>query len=525
MASRLLVNDSWVLERAGYFSSSFSGFLSKITGGLKLSTKIQKEADIALRAAFPKGSEDLGIPGFIQPMISKIFGSIGAGLEPIMQETIKTAIEEAQQKKHKKLQMAQQSKRLALKDAIEIKEKAFSKLDDRLAKLDNELGKMDQTIGQRVATRLFSTNMDSLATALYTVAKERGVTNEGVLNLIQTLPEFDALLYIMNVRKFYRDHTAHSLRVAAIGDFLLGKSGSGGALEKLIQEKLHFTPAEVKTAWWFTGLLHDIGTPLAKLFTSLNWSLINELVRCYSNIGMEFFPLQIRVNKSELGNFAYLKVLSKGLPKAWQKLIIAGLGTIHEQPESFIYLPKTQKNSEYQPPTPHIDHGVIAALTLLGSLGSPARLEQEHPADRPLIEAARAIALHNFLEFLDPLQFEDYPLLFLLAITDELQEWGRPIPVSIDKGYFTTTLEKITLTDAIFHNSDAELWDIPYTNGHAKKLMHFDFKRLRSDKEKKLQVLDCSEQFPETELWLIDFDQEKSEAADKFEIRIHTHKA
>ena len=120
------------------------------------------------------------------------------------------------------------------------------------------------------------------------------------------------------------------------------------------------------------------------------------------------------------------------------------------------------------------------------------------------------------------ISFEKYPLLFVLAVADELQEWGRPVPVTTEAGFFTTTLEKITLMDAIFHDSDSELWDIPYTREQAKKLARFDFKRLYNDKEKALNSLDCAEQFPESDLWLINYHEEKSSVENKFNIKIKT---
>ncbi len=364
--------------------------------------------------------------------------------------------------------------------------------------------------------------MDSLVEALYSVAKERGITNKEILNIIRALPEFEALMYIMNVRKFYRDHTAHSLRVAALGDFLLDKKGLAGGIEGFIMDKLQFTKEEVRTTWWFTGLLHDIGTPLAKLSTSLNWSLINEMTRCYSPLGIDFYPLQISVEHPDLGNRSYLKLLSEGFPKGWQKIISNGLGDTQRIPSSFRYLTRKRKRTEYQPTSSGLDHGVIAAVTLLRSLGSPEDVKEKYSENRPLIEAARAIALHDNIEKLKPLPFEEYPLLFLLAVCDELQEWSRPIPVTTEDSYFTTALQKVTLTDAIFHNIDLELWDIPFMNAHAKSLMKFNFKRIHTEKETKLKGLDCTEQFPETDMLLVDFNKEKSEVIDKWEIKIQS---
>lgn len=518
MTERLLINDSWVLNRVGYTSSSFSNFLAGITGGMDLSMKIQKGLDIAQALTTKEGQEKMGIPSFVQPMVSDILDSLGDKLEPLVKGKIESEMAKAEKSVQAKLEAAQEKQEKAQKK----REKKLSKLEERLAQLDKELDQMSDTVGQNVAFKLFGTNMDSLAKALIEATKEQGVTNEGVLNLIQMLPEFEALMYFMNVRKFYRDHTAHSLRVAVLSDYIFNKTGASGGLRGIMEENLDFNSEEAEMTWWLAGLLHDIGTPLAKLVTSVNWSLVNEMLRCYPSVDMEISPLRIDLSNPHLGNEAYLKILSKGLPKSWQTLIHDGLGSAELPKDVFVYTSGDQPPPLYEVKGPRMDHGVVAAVTLLRTLGSPDHVAKELAEDRPLIEAARAIALHNFIPELGQIPFEKYPLLFVLAVADELQEWGRPVPVTTEAGFFTTTLEKITLMDAIFHNSDTELWDIPYTREQAKKLARFDFKRLYNDKEKALSSLDCTEQFPESDLWLINYHEEKSSVENKFNIKIKT---
>jgi hypothetical protein len=149
-------------------------------------------------------------------------------------------------------------------------------------------------------------------------------------------------------------------------------------------------------------------------------------------------------------------------------------------------------------------------------------VEEEHPQDKPIIEAARAIALHNFAAHLGEVSFETYPLLFLLIVSDELQEWSRPIPVSLKDSYFTTSFEKITFLDAISHNHSSEIWDIPYSNVDAKRIVRFDFKWLCNDKRMALDSLDCSEQYPESEIWLTNLYQTSIQPGEKFNIKIRT---
>ncbi|MDH5746383.1 MAG: hypothetical protein OEZ21_05450 [Candidatus Bathyarchaeota archaeon] len=188
-----------------------------------------------------------------------------------------------------------------------------------------------------VADTLFGTGIFSLSDALYDVAKERGITHEGVLHLIRMLPEFEALMYFLNVRKYYRDHCAHQLRVAVLGDFLLDMKSEGGGIEGLIKDKLDLSSEEVRTAWWFTGLLHDTGIPLAKLCTAVNWSLLNEILRCYPSLDIKASPMLISLAGDELQNREYLSILVEDMPKRWQELLKEGLGVSEPADEMILF--------------------------------------------------------------------------------------------------------------------------------------------------------------------------------------------
>ena len=102
-----------------------------------------------------------------------------------------------------------------------------------------------------------------LSTALYDVSKERGIESEGLLYLIRALPDLEAFLYSTSVKKYYRDHTEHALRVAVLGDFLLEQDLGQGSIEGIISELTELDKTLLKDKfWWITGLIHDIGYPL-----------------------------------------------------------------------------------------------------------------------------------------------------------------------------------------------------------------------------------------------------------------------
>ena len=468
-----MIDDSWVLSRAGHFSSSFSNFLSQISlnipevkkkemqGKLEetIKRKMEKTDKILTSRDFTKLKKlnNVDVPVWIKPFVSRIMKDV--------QEQVSSGL-------------------------------------------------------AQIADNLFGAGIFSLSDALYDVAKERGIGNESVLRLIRTLPEFEAFMYFLNVRKYYRDHCAHQLRVAVLGDFLLDLTSPAGGIEGVIKDKLDFSSEELRTAWWFAGLLHDTGIPLAKLCTSVNWSLINEILRCYPSLDIQANPIFLSLANDQSQNKQYLSILLGNLPRNWQKIVKEGLGSRELADKQLMF--KAAKSREYRPQDPYIDHGVVGAVNLLSTLGPPERLQKNLPEDRPLIEAAKAICLHNFKNELRNVAFEDFPLVFLLILVDELQEWSRPVPVPVKDTYFTTTIQKVALVEAIFHEKTEDLWDIPYANMQAKTLAKFDFKKLCKDKENFLKVLDCTEQFPESEVQLRDIRDEKAGKEDKFSVQIET---
>ncbi|MFX0097410.1 MAG: hypothetical protein ACFE7E_06595 [Candidatus Hodarchaeota archaeon] len=478
------IDDSWVLSRAGYFSNSFSNFLSKLSlklplvekklaeKKLKMSEKERKKLEEASKIlGFESLGEmdvldDLDVPSWVKPFTSWV--------KPFVSKII---------------------------------DKVKREIPSRL---------------KGIAGNLFGTGIFSLSSALYDVAKERGITHEGVLHLIRMLPEFEALMYFLNVRKFYRDHCAHQLRVAVLGDFLLDLKSDSGTLEGQIRDKLGLSSDEVRTAWWFTGLLHDTGYPLSKLCTAINWSLLNEILRCYPSLDIKIAPMFVGLGSGELRNWEYLSILADGMPNHWQERIKKGLGLSEPSIDTLLFEAGHHIDKEYQPESLQIDHGVVGAVNLLRTIGAPERLRKNLPEDRPFIEAARAISVHDFKDDLKEVPFEKYPLAFLLILADELQEWSRPIPAPIKDTYFTTSLEKITLLEAISYKKSDELWDIPYENTQAKKILSFDFNMLCMDKVKALEVLNCTEQYPESEIQLRDVKHEEDRKEEKYNILIRT---
>ncbi|MFW9971235.1 MAG: hypothetical protein ACFFDF_13665 [Candidatus Odinarchaeota archaeon] len=348
-----------------------------------------------------------------------------------------------------------------------------------------------------------------LSTTLYDVSKERGIESEGLLYLIRALPDLEAFLYSTSVKKYYRDHTEHALRVAVLGDFLLEQDLGQGSIEGIISELTGLDKTLLKDKfWWITGLMHDIGYPLGKMTTAVNFSLVNQLLKCYPTIDLEFIPFEINLNwngKQE----DYLEILEEGLSKEARSLIREGAGFKHQKlsaqnPQIFLTQPNGHPEYQYKNPI-ELDHGVISALSLLKGVGTPEEIKNSDEYNGYIL-AAKAMALHNFKVQLKDYIFEEQPLAFYLMLLDELQEWGRPITIQIRDTYFTTELKKVTLLDDLLLNLDEFNWLMQFKNKQAKELMRFDFKLFSNEKKKSFGRLDSGEMFPKTTINLQDIE-------------------
>ena len=193
-------------------------------------------------------------------------------------------------------------------------------IEKELEGTESELEELDFDIG------MITGQQKSLSSALYDVSQDRGIESKGLLYLIKALPDLEAFLYSTSVQKYYRDHTEHALRVAVLGDFLLEQDLGQGTLSGVISDLTGLDNNLLKDKyWWVAGLIHDIGYPLGKMTTAVNFSLVNQLLKCYPTLDLEFWPFEISL--SWKGNQEeYLNIIEDGLSKEARALIREGVG-------------------------------------------------------------------------------------------------------------------------------------------------------------------------------------------------------
>ncbi|NIQ07612.1 MAG: hypothetical protein GWO20_18415, partial [Candidatus Korarchaeota archaeon] len=219
------------------------------------------------------------------------------------------------------------------------------------------------------------------------------------------------------------------------------------------------------------------GYPLEKMTAAVNWSLVNQILKSYPYLPLEILPLEVMLSSKGKHSDEYLAILEESLSKEAKKLIRQGASAYKKTlpvPEPKTFLGGENGHTEYEYTSPiQLDHGVVGALNLLRSLGTPEEIRERSEDFMGYIKAARAIALHNFKKDLKDFSFDAHPLSFFLALIDEMQEGGRPIPLQVRDSYFTVDLKKISLLDEIRLILDEREWMMQYRNMEAKRLSKF----------------------------------------------------
>ncbi len=473
-----IINDDWILQRISKESNSFSEWAKNLVASI---TKSIEESRPEVADELKKSKQDL--PDLVE-----------------LEEQMKRA------------------------------EKSLTKFSDNLQGLGSLGGYISGMVGNiqsKLTEKLRGSipgfeigdmNIDfvtgkrkSLSSALYDVAKERGITSEGILYLIHSLPDLESFLYSTSAGKYYRDHTEHQLRVAVLGDFLLEQDLGLGNLLKHISDITKIDKEMIKDQiWWVMGLIHDIGYPMQKMTKSINYSLLNQILKCYPMLDFDVIPFEISLSNKNLE--PYIKLLEEGLSKDAKLLIRSGSGLDFDS----LRLPEIQHfhdrenvhtTFEYESKI-SLDHGVVGALSLLKSLGTPEEIKQNSDELEGYIKAAQAISIHNFKDQLKDYVFENNPLAFLLILIDEMQEWGRPVPIQIRETYFTTELKKITLLDEIHLTIDEVQWLMAYKKMEAKKLTNFQFQLFCNAKSSAFGRLHRGKEFPKTRIVIQDYETE-----------------
>jgi len=171
----------------------------------------------------------------------------------------------------------------------------------------------------------------------------------------------------------------------------------------------------IRTAWWLTGLFHDIGYT----FYFFSRHLEPRVLRAY--------PVYVgnAAGRLAVGTPEYLtdRCLSRGL---W-------LADDNEDDDR-----RRARSAGFLTASGSANHSIVGGLTLLAILDEIESVYSVSPEQALAFHlAAEAICFHDLVgegKLIDCqprercLQFRERPLAWLLVLCDKLQDWGRPVP-------------------------------------------------------------------------------------------------
>lgn len=275
--------------------------------------------------------------------------------------------------------------------------------------------------------------------------------------------ELEKFVFMTHSR--YRDHLSHSIRVAALGHFLLkqvltfpSKQMRMSLNEYFCLNKL-FTPEDFTKSWWIASLFHDICYPMAKFFSSTK-TLIDEMNQTFSPLAIipSDHLFKLGINKEETEDF--VDILSNIIKDSVNTGVY----------QKFTNILEKTLNSE------NPDHGILGALILL------MLTQGDH--DEMLMEAAKAIALHN----IDGIEIvlEEQPLPGFLALCDEIQDWGREIR-EINGGFHSRFKTRVLVSNMkLIVDDDKLIFHSTIEDGLNFKKTGFRFEEFQKGKIRKI---------------------------------------
>ena len=210
----------------------------------------------------------------------------------------------------------------------------------------------------------------------------------------QTLHYFEDLLITTKAgmaKKFYRDHLNHMLRVMILANAISCKADSFISLK-----------AKPKLVV-LSSLVHDIAYPIAESYHILG-ETIKSMSKCYESLS--FSEFKVSFNEKKIKQLADL-LGPKVLPQKTLDVLL-------------------KEN----------DHGLIGAIEFIDYIAAERTKDYEG--------VFQAVVFHNTSEQI-PTALSLDPLVKLLILSDEIQDWGRPI--GIEKESAMPAIKEFCITD------------------------------------------------------------------------------
>jgi len=287
--------------------------------------------------------------------------------------------------------------------------------------------------------------------------------------------EFEAVLY--GADSGYRDHIVHPLRVWLIGARILldnvdkldlgagnlvklvptrypnppqgeeagtpppqsGRGRESGSSRRSKPVPLPISRGEVWAMWTVVALCHDLGYPLEKS-EKVN-DVLEEMLVLFGRPSVQRFQFNFQIQHGQLADLLLAFLGSK-------------LKSVNDEQDGARF--RTVRQAKYTAKFAHswenFNHGMVGCLILLRTLSyfletdyclDPETTLADEDARQFQIrrEILRSIAVHTTAKVY---HVAVNTLPFLLVLSDELQEWGRPTMADMKKGSIGAGASKVT---------------------------------------------------------------------------------
>jgi len=251
---------------------------------------------------------------------------------------------------------------------------------------------------QREATRIYRDCIPELVQDIFDDLKLKAFA--------RNIGSFEKLIQLTRgeiAGKFYRDHLNHMIRV-----YLLSLD---------ILQKMKFNNEKILTAIKLASIFHDIAYPVQEAELMLR-SISEALSKCYKSVKITSPGREI-ISESEIRDLLWL--LNQRIKEKFSS-------------DLSIFLESRLYDSLLR-----LKHGI------LGAIETGLMIRKEEREKSHILDALLAIALHDH-EVLSSLKngkrgvdMDLFPELFILILSDELQEWGRPMLT--EEGYLYVVME------------------------------------------------------------------------------------
>jgi hypothetical protein len=250
-------------------------------------------------------------------------------------------------------------------------------------------------------------NMGSQYEEVYNNISELWINSDKNPSIFKTAKDFEPIL---QKRKEYRDHFIHSFNVFLIGYYIMNKLDDSLFKVDIVDINAVNNNTDKNLIWMLTSTFHDIAYPIQEIE---NW--LNTFFCAYFGINLNY-----RLNISNMLPPIYTDFM-KMLSSYNKNSNINSIYNVNYNTIDWSFF------DEINSGTMRKDHGIISSLILTHFLAIREKWMDDPTRSKNFlinhIPACHAICLHNLN---NPISFDKHPFAFLLALCDEIQDWGRP---------------------------------------------------------------------------------------------------